>query len=114
MTMSNPFPPIMPEEYWANSHLSIARYYGQVQINDSLYIIVDKHGHDIFHLSAIAERAGRAKAIEPGEPADLCQKVWIPSYKALGRDRILQLVKEGKTLAEVKKIVKELKKNAKP
>lgn len=107
--MDSKFPPILPEEYWANSHLSIARYYGQVQLNGSLYIIVDKYGEDIFKLSAKAEKAGRSKAIEPGEPCDLCRKEWIPSYKALGRDRIIQLVREGKTLTEVKRIVRELK-----
>ena len=111
--MSNQIPSILPEDYWANSHLSIARHYGQIELNGSHYIIVDKNGTDIFRLSAIAEKAGREKAIEPGEPCDLCKKEWIPSYKVLGRDRILQLVKEGKTLAEVRKIVKELKQQKK-
>lgn len=68
--MSNA-PLLMTEEFWANSQLSIARYFGEIIFNGRKYIIVDKHGRDIYELSAIANREGRQKAIEPGEPADL-------------------------------------------
>lgn len=41
-------------------------------------------------------------AIPPGEPADLVHADWIPVYKVLGRNKLLKLLKEGKTLKEVK------------
>ncbi len=97
-------PLIMAEEYWANSMLSIARYYGRIQFNGSEYIIVNKDGLDIFECSLIADKEGRDKAIEPGEPADLCRKDLVPAYRALGRDRIIQLIKEGKEADEIKEI----------
>lgn len=53
-------------------------------------------------------------AIPPGEPVDLCLFEWVPIYKALGREKTLELVKEGVTLKEAKKIVseQEIKKKA--
>ena len=104
------YPLIMTEEYWANSQLSVARYYGQLRFMGREYIICDKTGRDIFQLSAIAERQGRQKAIEPGEPADLCLKSLLPAYRKLGRDRIIALIEEGKTEKEIKAIAKSIKK----
>lgn len=105
----NDYPPIISEEYWANSYLSIARHYGQIEFNGRRYVIVDKTGRDIFELSVIAEREGRDKAIPPGEPADLCREDWLKIYRALGREKIIELVEKGTTLEEAKQIVKELK-----
>lgn len=107
--MSN-YPLIMTEEYWANCHLSIARYYGKIKFNGKEYWIVNKDGIDIFALSIKAEKEGRDKAIEPGEPCDLVLRDLIPSYHKLGRDRIIELVKEGKTEEEIKQITKSVKK----
>ena len=103
--MSNA-PLLMTEEFWANSQLSIARYYGEITFNGRKYIIVDKHGRDIYECSAIAEREGRDKAIEPGEPADLILSTLRFAYRKLGRDKIIKLVKEGKTEDEIKKLAK--------
>lgn len=97
-------PLIMTEEFWANSQFSIARYYGGINFNGYRYVIVNKEGKDIFECSAEAERAGREKAIEPGEPADLCIVSLVPSYKKLGRDKIFELVKQGKSEKEIKAI----------
>lgn len=97
-------PLVMPEDYWANSMLSVARYYGRIKFQGCEYWIVDKKGRDIFECSAIAEKEGREKAIEPGEPADLCRKDFIPVYRALGRDRVVQLLKEGKGKEEIESI----------
>ncbi len=94
----------MAEEYWMNTQLSIARHYGRIQFNDSEYIIVNKEGKDIFECSLIADKEGRDKAIEPGEPADLCRSDLVPAYRKLGRDRIIQLLKEGKEADEIKEI----------
>lgn len=39
---------VMAEDFWANSQLSIARYFGKIRFNGFDYIIVDKRGKDIF------------------------------------------------------------------
>lgn len=92
--MKNNGPICMTEEYWANSHFSIARHYGQIRVNGHIYVIVNKEGKDIFRLSAEAEKAGRSKAIEAGEPADLCRIDFVPLYAKLGRDAFLDVLKE--------------------
>ena len=95
-------PLLMTEEFWANSQLSIARYYGEIIFCGRKYIIVDKHGRDIYELSALADREGREKAIEPGEPADLVLSTLQMAYRKLGRERIIALIKEGKTEVVIK------------
>ena len=57
------------------------------------YVIVDKTGRDIFELSALAEKEGREKAIEPGEPCDLIREDFIPLYKKHGRDKFIEVLK---------------------
>ena len=104
--MSNA-PLLMTEEFWANSQLSIARYYGEIIFNGRKYIIVDKHGRDIYELSAIAECEGMDKAIEPGEPADLVLSTLQMAYRKLGRERIIALIKDCKTEEEIKALVKK-------
>lgn len=119
--MSNKaFAPVaMAEEYWANSHLSIARYYGRIQFNGHEYQIVNKHGITIFELSNPDSKhyvgGGNKKAIEPGEPADLVRKDFITYYKRLGRDRFLEVLKEHQQASDVelKGIYKELTKKKK-
>ena len=39
-----------------------------------------------------AEKAGREKAIEPGEPADLCRKDFVTYYRRLGREKFLEVL----------------------
>lgn len=102
--MSNRYPLIITEDYWANSQLSVVRYYGHIRFMDHEYVIVNKEGIDIFALSIMAHKAGKEKAIEPGEPCDLCLKSLVTSYHKLGRDKIIELVKEGKTEKEIKAI----------
>ena len=104
--MSNA-PLLMTEEFWANSQLSIARYYGEITFNGRKYIIVDKHGRDIYECSAIADKEGREKAIEPGEPADFILSTLRFAYRKLGRDRIIELIKDGKTEEEIKALAKK-------
>lgn len=90
----NNFKPIcMAEEYWANTCLSVARHYGRVKVGGHEYIIVNKDGKDIFECSIEAEKAGREKAIEPGEPADLCRKDFVTYYRRLGREKFLEVLK---------------------
>ena len=104
--MSNA-PLLMTEEFWANSQLSIARYYGEIIFDGRKYVIVDKHGRDIYECSAIADKEGREKAIEPGEPADLILSTLRFAYRKLGRDRIIELIKDGKTEDEIKALAKK-------
>lgn len=94
-TITPPTTLLMAEEYWANTHLSVVRYYGCVKFDGAEYIIVDKLGRDVWECSAIANREGRSKAIDPGEPADLIWRNLQPHYRTLGRDRILALLKDG-------------------
>lgn len=108
-----PHPLIMTEEYWANSQFSIARYYGGINFNGYRYVIVNKEGKDVWECSEEAEKAGREKAIEPGEPADLCIVSLVSSYRKLGRDKIIELVKEGKSEKEIKAIAFPKKKGGK-
>ena len=100
---------IMTEEYWATSQFSIARYYGGIKVGDVDYVIVNKEGKDIYECSIEAEKAGREKAIEPGEPADLIDRRYIPMYKKLGRDKFIEWVKEGLDLKAMKERIKNEK-----
>lgn len=108
--MSQPI--MMAEEYWANSQFSVVRYYGGMTFNKKKYRIVNKHGIDIFQLSDPQSKyyvGDNKKAIEPGEPADLVQKEWIPIYKKLGREKFIELITEHKdiTLKEAKELIKK-------
>lgn len=85
-----------------NTPYSIARHYGRVIINGEIYIIVNKYGQDLFECSEIAEREGRDKAIEPGEPADLIWSGLHQHYKRLKRDRIIELLKRGADFETIK------------
>jgi hypothetical protein len=73
---------IYPEEYWMNSQLSIARYYGGCIIKGKEYIIVNKEG---VSMRKLADKAKIGDVLIPkGEPADLILKEWQPIYRALG------------------------------
>ena len=83
----------MPEEVWINSQLSLARFSGGATIGRHRYIIVDKHGRDLYEASMAKDRAGSDKAIPPGEPADLLRQDFQKYYKKLGRDKFLEILK---------------------
>jgi hypothetical protein len=91
---------LITEEYWAGTYLSVARYYGRVRIGGHEYIIVNKEGKDIFQCSVEAEKAGREKAIEPGEPADLVRKDFVLFYRKLGRDKFIEIMKNNQQASE--------------
>lgn len=107
---NNGMPICMAEEYWANTYpLVMARHYGGITIGRDEYIIVNKDGLDIFALSTIAERTGKEKAIEPGEPCDLVREDFVKYYKRLKRDRFLAILKEHSyaSAEELKTIMEE-------
>lgn len=103
-------PIMMTEDCWANSQLSIARYYGGCAIGKIDYRLVNKEGISVIELSDPDNKhyvGDNNKAIEPGEPADLVQKEWIPIYRKLGRERFIELIKNNPklTLAQAKKMI---------
>lgn len=95
-------PILMTEDYWANSHLSVVRYTGRIKWSDITYIICNKEGKDIFQCSIEAEKEGREKAIEPGEPCDLIDERYLPVYRKLGREAFIELIKEHQDLTPEK------------
>jgi hypothetical protein len=101
---------LMTEEYWASSQFSVTRYYGRIKINELEYYIVNKEGKDVFECSIEAEKEGREKAIEPGEPADLVRKDFIPFYRKLKRDKFIEVLNANQHTDDgiLKKIYKEL------
>ena len=100
---------VMTESYWANTHFSVARYTGRIAVGGHEYVIVDKRGHDIFECSREAEKAGREKAIEPGEPADLCRVEFVPIYRKLGREQFLRFLEENPDINTAKAARERLK-----
>ena len=100
---------VMTAQYWANTQLSFVRHTGRVAIDGHEYIIVDKRGHDIFECSLEAQKAGREKAIEPGEPADLCRTDFVPIYRKLGRDLFLKFIQENQDVKTPKQAKERLK-----
>ena len=93
---------LMEEEYWRNSQFSIAKYYGAINVKiggETInYVIVNKEGKDIFECSEEAQKAGREKAIEPGEPVDLIDRRYIPVYRKMGRDAFIKMIKRNRDL----------------
>lgn len=100
---------VMTEEFWRNSPFSIARHYGGIKIGGKEYVIVNKDGKDIFQCSMEAAKAGREKAIEPGEPADLCRRDFVPIYRKMGREKFLQFIKDNPDITTVKQAKEKLK-----
>ena len=113
MTMQK-LPIAMAEDFWANSQFSIARHYGQIDLNGKLYIIVNKQGLTIFELSNPESKhyvGDDNMARPPGEPCDLVRVEWVPIYKKLGRDKFIELIQQdGITLEKAKEIIKNGKK----
>ena len=93
---------LIEEGYWRNSQFSIAKYYGEIDVTIGgekiRYVIVNKEGKDIFECSLEAEKAGRKKAIEPGEPADLVDKRYVPAYRKMGRKAFIEMIEEQEEL----------------
>ena len=104
-------PIIITEECWRDTPLSYARYHGRVTFNGSTYWLVDKHGRDLFECTHIANKEGRDKAIEPGEPADLCRADFLHTYRLLGRDKLIELLKQGGSEKEIKKMAIKITKH---
>lgn len=102
-------PIAMSEEYWANSQFSVARYTGSIKVNNATYVIVNKFGVTIFELSSPSSEyyvGDDNMAIPPGEHCDLVRVEWVPVYKALGRDKFIELLEQDLSLEEAKELIK--------
>ena len=76
---------VIAKEAWLCSQLSIAKYYGGIDISDEEngtrhFLVVDGKGKPY---------QGR---LSPREPADLVDKEFIPFYRKLGRDKFISIV----------------------
>lgn len=74
-------PILIEEAYWMNSQMSVARFYGGMKFNGEEYVIVPPKN-------------------------DLLLSKWVPVYKALGRERTVNLIKSGTSLEVAKKMIK--------
>ena len=93
-------PIIMTEEFWKNSQFSIAKYHGGMVFKGKHYYVANKEGVTVLELCDPSSPyyVGGDKVIQPGEPCDLVLEDWIPVYKSLGRDKTIDLVKNGTSL----------------
>ena len=99
----NDYPILITEECWRNSQLSVARFYGEVNFNGLRYVVVNKHGETLLEISERMDKEGKDEyAIPPGEPVDLVQSEWVQVYRRLGRDRVMELIKNHVPLKEAK------------
>ena len=116
MTTYHKTPICMAEEFWANSQLSIARFYGQISYNGHTFWILVYWGesHDTY-----ANEEGKEMAIEAGEPADLVREDFIKVYKDLGREKFLELLQinrlhsDGQILKAMKAEARKIKRRKK-
>lgn len=100
------------EAYWRNTQMSVARFYGGINITENgkkrEFLIVNKQGITLQELSDPDSKhyVKDGMAIPPGEPADLIDKVFIPLYKKLGREKFIDILsrqEKGLSKAELKK-----------
>lgn len=94
---------LLTKESWMNSQLSVAKYFGGVQVTGEggetrTLLIVNKEGKDLTQVG-----------IPEGEPADLVDKEFIPLYKKLGRDLFIAIVNANPLVSrgELKNILTE-------
>lgn len=80
---------VMTEEFWMNSMFSLARFYGGINIQGKEYIVNDNSN-------------------------DLVLKDFYPTYKKLGRNKVIAMLKEGKSKEEIEEYAKNIKPVPKP
>ena len=101
---------IIEEGGWVNSYLSVVRYTGSVKFGDLAWTLVNKNGISLFDLSNPRSKHyvgdGATMAIPPGEPADLVRNDWLHIYRVLGREKTIEIVKQGISLKEAEKLIK--------
>lgn len=75
---------VMTEEFWMNSMFSIARFYGGIRVQDKEYIL-NYQTHD------------------------LIRKDFLKTYQKVGRDKVIAMLKEGKSKEEIEEYAKSIK-----
>lgn len=98
---------VIPKEIWKNSYMSIARHYGGMKVKGRPYSIVNKDGVTVAELSDPNNEHfnwDSKYAIEPGETQDLVFDELIPFYKKFGREKLLRLLDEGKTIEDLTRL----------
>lgn len=119
MTTYQKIPICITQEAWANSQLSIARYYGRIRYNGHTFWILDKQGRDLWECTHIANKESREYAIQPWESADLVRDDFRKVYRDLGREKFLEILKasdshsDGEILKAMKAEVAKIKRRKK-
>lgn len=75
---------VMTEEFWMNSMFSIARFSGGININGKLYIL---------------NYASK----------DLIRSDFVKTYQKVGRDKVIEMLKDGKSKEEIEEYAKSIK-----
>lgn len=76
---------VMTEEFWMNSMLSVARFSGGINVNGKLYIL-------------------------DSTTKDLIRKDFLKAYQKIGRNKVIEMLKEGKSKEEIEEYAKSLTK----
>lgn len=82
-------PLVMTEEFWMNSMFSIARFSGGININGKLYIL-------------------------DYSTKDLIRNDFVKTYQKVGRDKVIEMLKEGKSKEEIEDYAKSITPAPKP
>lgn len=69
----------------------------------------NEKGHGAMH-NYYHQREGREKAIPAGEPCDLVDVRYTKIYRAVGREKFIEWIKEGLELKRMEKRLKEMQK----
>lgn len=80
---------VMTEEFWMNSMLSVARFSGGININGKLYIL-------------------------DYSTKDLIRSDFVKTYQKVGRDKVIEMLKEGKSKEEIEEYAKSITPISKP
>lgn len=80
---------VMTEEFWMNSMFSIARFSGGINVNGKLYIL-------------------------DYSTNDLIRSDFVKTYQKVGRDKAIEMLKEGKSKEEIEEYAKSITSAPKP
>lgn len=80
---------VMTEEFWMNSMFSLARFSGGINVNGKQYIL----NH---------------------QTKDLIRSDFVKTYQKVGRDKVIEMLKDGKSKEEIEEYAKSIKPTPKP
>lgn len=80
---------VMTEEFWMNSMFSIARFSGGINVNGKLYIL-------------------------DYSTKDLIRSDFVKTYQKVGRDKVIEMLKDGKSKEEIEEYAKSIMPTPKP